>query len=338
MIYYFYLTKHDLNDATSYYLDIIRNAIKQDKANEVIVVDSWKKLNKDSYVFVINLKTFYMAYRLTGCRKLVMWFQGIYPEELRLSAPGKHTYIKILIYNLIEKLVLKKSLFLFFVSEAMRLHYEKKWEYTGSNYTIMPCFNKAIRKEAFYYPDKYKRMSFVYAGNLSSWQCIDETLDLYKKIEEYFVNTQLIFLTKDKDKALKLTQEKGIATAHIDYIPLESLDDELQKYKYAFLIRKDIPINQVATPTKMNTYLANGLIPIYSNVVSAFRGKVENLDPVITINAGMTLKDIIRVIQTIEERGIELDSIYEEYEKLFDDFYNKNKYAEVIASIFKKQS
>ena len=49
------------------------------------------------------------------------------------------------------------------------------------------------------------------------------------------------------------------------------------------ITRKDIAINKVATPTKMSSYLANGIIPIFSDIIGDFNkvmGKLKYTVPV----------------------------------------------------------
>lgn len=117
------------------------------------------------------------------------------------------------------------------------------------------------------FPDKYNNLSFVYAGALYDWQCIEETVLVFKMINEIDPSARLTLLTAKKQKAEELIKKFALVNIKISFVKLENLQNELVKYKYGFLLRKNDPINNVATPTKMNSYLAAGIIPINTNVI-----------------------------------------------------------------------
>ncbi|HCH8014075.1 TPA: hypothetical protein NJW72_003719, partial [Acinetobacter baumannii] len=117
-----------------------------------------------------------------------------------------------------------------------------------------------------------------YAGSLATWQCVDKTLELYSLIERVLPNASLTLLTKEKELAETMINNYKIKNYSIKYVSLENLDTELLKYKYGFLIRENHIVNNVATPTKMNSYLANGIIPIYSSFIDDFKVNFNEYD------------------------------------------------------------
>jgi len=326
-----YTNELDNNDATSFYLKVIVSSIEE-IGGQVEYTSSWKELSPKDYIIIINYKQFFKAYYLGKCRNIIFWFQGILPEELRLSERSVWNLFKRVFFTKLEKKILDKSSLLFFVSEAMRNHFVKKWHYKKTNYIVMPCFNKEIIKESFFYPSKYLNLTFVYAGTLSPWQCIDETLDIYKCVEQKFDNAKLILLTQDQEKAKEMVLKKELKNVEINYFPLEVLDDELQKYKYAFLIRKNIDVNRVATPTKMSTYLANGLIPIYSNVIEAFSENLTNKNCFVSVEDNFNNSDLLKQIEVIENQAIDPAALYALYTDVFEVFYNTTHYKRLIES------
>ena len=110
----------------------------------------------------------------------------------------------------------------------------------------------------------------MYAGSLSAWQNIDETLKIFKQIENIIPEATLTLLTEEKIKAQALIKQYDIQNAMVRYVSLNNLNEELLKHKYGFLLRKDIKVNNVSTPTKMNSYLSSGVIPIYSDAIKDF--------------------------------------------------------------------
>lgn len=48
------------------------------------------------------------------------------------------------------------------------------------------------------------------------------------------------------------------------------MKQEMKKAKFVFCIREDIAGNHVATPTKLSSYVCNGVFPVYSSCMKAF--------------------------------------------------------------------
>ncbi|MFV0538153.1 MAG: hypothetical protein ACK5M3_12395 [Dysgonomonas sp.] len=333
MNFLIYLGENDYNDATSYYVDIIKEAISR-TGNTSSIIGTWKGITKDDYVITINYKSFFFVDIFTECKNIIFWFQGVLPEEVTLSFGKLEGTIKRIVYSRIEKMILKKARLLFFVSDAMLKHFQTKCQYNGDNYIVMPCFNKKISKTSFLYSEKYTNPTFVYAGSLSKWQCIDETLTLYKKIEDNIKGAKLILLTGEQELAKSLVSSKGIENYKIDYIEVDKLDEELKKYKYAFLIRNNIIVNKVSTPTKMNTYLANGLIPIFTDSVDAFADQIAKLQYSICFKYGSNT--VFEQIKKMERMEIEPEGVYNEFNNVFETYYNTELYIELIRVSIKK--
>ena len=185
----------------------------------------------------------------------------------------------------------------------------------------MPCYNQHMNKEAFF-DEKYKKPTFVYAGSLEKWQCIEKTLSIFKKVHEKIPNAEMYLYTSEKEKAYKLIEQFHIKNINVDYVPYEILNERIQSFKYGFLIRENVSVNQVATPTKMNGYLANGVIPIYSNIIGSFQ---ENLKGGYLIDVENE-KDAVTKIVSFESNQISSEELWIDYSKYFNEFYNDAYY------------
>ena len=97
------------------------------------------------------------------------------------------------------------------------------------------------------------------------------------KQEEDRIITAEVSIIKGKfgKKANNLIEEHNIKTAYVKYVDLRDLNNELLKYKYGFLLRRDNLVNNVATPTKMNSYLACGLIPIFTDAITDYKDQIN---------------------------------------------------------------
>ena len=210
-----------------------------------------------------------------------------------------------------------------FVSNAMKEHYRKKYGYNRENYFIMPCFNQGINAACFS-DEKYSKPTFVYSGNLIKWQCFPQTLDIFKRIQEVIPTAELTILTYDIEAVKSMVDEKNIRSVFINpAVKYTELPNMLARFKYGFLIREDITLNNVATPTKMNTYLGCGLIPVITNAVKAFNEALHNSEFKVIGNTGT---ELIEQIRKLENREISASQVFNDFEKIFDDFYNKDKY------------
>ena len=254
---------------TDYYLEVIKSAIK--KTTEVMTVNNINQAftgNKNDFYIVSTIIDALMLY-LKEKKKILIWVQGVVPEESYMR--NKNIARKIILEK-IERYVLKHAKFVFFVSSEMKKYYELKYglSFTDRCY-IMPCFNTGIRKNAFYKKGKYENNIFAYVGSLSVWQKFDETVRCYKSIEDLgFPNTKLLVLTPDIENARKILIDLQIQNYEVDYVNNEILHDKLSDVKFGFIIRDDIVVNQVATPTKISSYLSCGVIPIYSTCLKDF--------------------------------------------------------------------
>ena len=256
----FYLPPDSLNEATIYYTDLIRRAFI-DLGFSIKDSDQVTNIGDPSCIVCIRPGDVLKALQKSSPSKIVSWFQGIGPEEYKVLHPGIRGCIGKYYLNFSEKKALRKSDLCIMVSDSMLKHYEQKYNIHLAHKTvIVPCYNKPIDSQAFLVEDRYNRPKFVYAGALYEWQCIRETLMIFKEIENKNPAAELTILTGQREQAEKLVEEFKLKNVEIDFEPLSTLQDRLQKYKYGFLLRRDNVVNNVATPTKMNSYLAAGLV------------------------------------------------------------------------------
>lgn len=318
----FFLPEETLNEATEYYVDIIKEAISKSGC-EVVQSSQFKDTKHFKTVLVMSAKWCFLVKATNPKAKVITWFQGLGGEEALLSRGSKRDKA---IWTLLEGFAMKFSWLNIYVSERMRQYYTSRFKTSDENYFIMPCFNKELNEEAFHYPDKYTTPTFVYAGGLDKWQCIEQTLELYSLIEKSIPDASITLLTKQKEQANELLEKHNIKNGRVDFVSLDRLDSELQKYKYGFIIREDHIVNNVSTPTKMNSYLANGLIPIYTNVVDSFNIYLNN-KYFINLSYDEDFTSWAKVIIDNESNNdLDKTDYIESLEELFSDYYSKDFY------------
>ena len=268
---------------------------------------------------------------IRGYNNVVMWFQGIEPEESYMSHQSKFRF-HILSY--LEKYVLKKSIFRFFVSKEMLSHYEEKYNLkmeTGTYY-CMPCLNTGIHSIAFKAENKYENNYFAYVGSMAVWQKFEETVKIYKEIEELGMrNTKFFVFTGDKEKAIEILNKNEVKEYSIDFVSNDELPKALESIKYGFIIREDTAVNRVATPTKISTYLSCGLIPIYSSCLIDFGNIAQNMKYVICCDKFLKEK-----LSDFNKNIIDPNDIFAEYNNIFETYYSEMEHSKCIKQLFEE--
>lgn len=319
------LSKENNNiEVTSHYIEIILKAFDELKIKYCRIKNIVDIKKED----VVLTKSAIVAFKVLIFKraKAINWYQGIMPEE---SFIRNRSFLRLKVCEYIENFVLKRSLLNLFVSNAMKDYYEKKYNFKKNNYLIMPCFNTDIVKKSFFYKNKYKKLNIAYVGRLSEWQCFDKVLDIYFEIEKKNKESKLLILTYDQNKVREIIEKKGIKNYDVDYIPNERINKKLENIKYGFLLRETNPINYVSTPTKMSTYLANGVIPIFTSAIGDFNNIFKDLKFKIKLNCpdNMESKKIANIILAHHNKEkIESSDVFIDYKEIFNGYYNRFKY------------
>ncbi|PKF32911.1 hypothetical protein [Acinetobacter proteolyticus] len=330
----FFLPEGSINDATEYYLKLLQLGFEDSNLN-VVHCSNIKVLREADYILTIEAKQFFLAKIKFPKAKIINWFQGVVAEEaymLTKSIARKY------VWHFYEWFTLRFSFFNIVVSKKMLEYFEKKYKVlVESESFIMPCFNKKYSENVW--EKKTNSASFVYAGSLAAWQCIDEMLNIYSHIEKNIENSKITLLTKELDKGLELVSKYNLKNYDIKYVPLEELEDELIQYKYGFLIREDHIVNQVATPTKMNSYLAAGIIPIYSNVVDDFNKNLSNYTTLVKHKNYTSDSYVTDQILSIEKMRREdfVSRFKKDLDEIFKNYYNEEVYLSEFKSFLEKR-
>jgi hypothetical protein len=171
---------------------------------------------------------------------------------------------------------------------------------------------------------------FTYVGSLDVWQCFDETIELYKEIESKLCDTKLRVYTFDVESARRRIIEKEIKNYSVERVPKNEVANRMNEVSYGFVIRKDNIINRVATPTKLSTYLASGVIPIFSDCLQDFYNLSKAMKYVYAVPSIVDVDSIIEFCR----KPIIVNEIKEEYKAVFNSYYSKEKYIKEISSFF----
>lgn len=314
---------------TANYLNIIKRGCEEAGLN-CEYVGYKQPLDKRDDIIITDVAQFSLYYMLRGYRNNIVWYQGVVPEE---SYMRNRSIFRYICHSLVEFATLRKCHLVFLVSAAMLKHYEGKYKIRLKDKAIiMPCFNEnKIYSDSFSKEDKYRNNTFVYVGSLKAWQCFEKTVYVYREIEKRAeVPTKFFIYTGQEEEAKKILNRYQVENYEISYVSSNKLNEELKKFKYGFVLREDITVNNVATPTKLSNYLANGIIPIYSSAIRSYDefnqvnlfGIVCNMDDVET-----GIKNILKHM----DMNISIDEARTKCLAAFGRYYNPENYIDKIA-------
>ncbi len=321
---YLFCSKQALNDATSYYVRIIKEALES-KGINYYEAHCLSELNNADIIITITGKYFMLSKLRYPFKKSIFWAQGIAAEEAKMGNYGRLSFWGRYIC---ERTAVKRSNVLFVVSQRMLEFYKEKYGYQGDNYVVMPCFNKQISVN--FDLTQYREPTFVYAGSFSVWQGVDLMLDVYKLVEEQLPGSKLTILSNQKEQFEKKLINNGIKNYSIKYVSLEALGQELHKYKYGFILREDHIVNNVSTPTKMNSYLSVYIIPLFSDAVNDFADNIKLGPFTLMFKCPLDAHMIASRIVEFEKSNIDYLEYKEYVEKVFKEHYNEGLYKGII--------
>lgn len=327
---FLYLPQRNYNmNALDFYIQVMEEAFARN-GEHVKRVDNLECVKRGDKVVVITVNDCARVLLKKRGVKVYTWYQGIAPEEMAFNAVGINKVIQYIKWSLCDILSLWGSRANLYVSEAMAKHYRRKYLFFRNNYEVMPCFNQKLEENAFV-QKKYESPSFVYSGSIAKWQCFDRTVTIFKQIQDAIPSARLSVFTDMISEAKSIVEKEGLTNVDIRNVPYQELPAEMIKFKYGFLIRENHPLNQVATPTKMSSYIGCGIIPIFSPVIGDFNARLGGLKYI--VRAG-SLDELISKLKELEGAQIKAEDILSEYKMVFEDYYCREKYVKLISALF----
>lgn len=328
MIVYLYCDKRSVNDATTYYVDLMVKPLIE-RGYEYKIVHALHEIQKPDIILTITAKYFFMAkIRHPRC-KTIYWAQGVSAAEAKMSINSIKAYNRYLYRAITEPIAVRNSDVLFCVSERMLQYYSETCRmHNDSKCIIMPCYNLPLSDR--FIISQYKEPTFVYAGGFNIWQGIDFMMEVYSKVEKAIPNCRITILSNQKEQFKDAVSKYNILHYDIKYVPLDHLSDELHKHKYGFIIRDNNIVNNVSTPTKMNSYLSNYIIPVFSDAVDSFVKHIDLGQYQLMVNCPLDSTEAAeKIIQF--ERGVKDYAGYcSVVEKVFATYYNDSLYIDII--------
>jgi hypothetical protein len=315
---------------TKEYVSVIETALNNAGFETRYVQALNRKTAMDSNGVVVIIPLDVLMAKYAGYRSVILWIQGVSPEE---SYMRNHSRLRYHVLSWIERSGTKRANVAVLVSDAMREHFEKKYSLTLSCRYIMPCFNNEIEERFFRTKGKYEGNTFIYAGSMAPWQCFEETVIFYKAIEEQIEDAELRVLVKEQNEAKRILEKYQVRNYSIGFVPQEQIGNEMSKAKFGFCLRQDNVVNHVATPTKLSTYIAHGVMPIYSKSLKDFAHQAERCPFCFVVD----LHDVHSADQIIDacKRKTVADDVFGAYTQTFGTYYSKEYHVRQLSNVLR---
>jgi hypothetical protein len=297
------------------YLDVIKEALVRLNYECEYIKDFNGISKQDLIVFPMGKDAF--KYYFKGYRNFILWQQGATGAESFMRHSSK---IRSGILNYMDCFAMKKAKMIFYVSQYMQEYYEKMAHTSFEHKAyVMPCFNEVLDKELLEKKD-YSKKVFTYVGSLDLWQCFNETVDIYAEIEKRIPDVFFKVLTFNTEKAKEIIKAKNITNYSVACVPKEQVKSELENATYGFIIRHDIEVNRVATPTKISSYLSAGVLPIYSTCLKDFHAQAHGKAFAYALNPKEDIDGLIQFINSDLDKSL----VQQEIDDLFSTYYSKD--------------
>ena len=305
------------------------------------------KYDKIIFQTRIGIGTAYLFLNWLPKVKLIFEARGAGNEETSHSDQENKITLKKRIKRRIdsfnEKLLLNKSDNIFCVSEALRDYYVSKFDLDKNVFTVFPG---AADAAYFFYDEKIrndcrKKMNFdkndiviVYSGRLEmAWEIPDKIFDFFKDLYTKNNKYKLLLLTPDIDIATRLIEQyqfKG--TVQVHGATFKEVNRYLNAADVGLLLREDVIMNNVASPTKFAEYLMTGLPVIISHGVHDFAKNINETGYGVVVNEIDTIA-IAEIDQLEKSLLIERKSIAEWGSKHLSKEVFLNKYIETLIEL-----
>ena len=173
-------------------------------------------------------------------------------------------------------------------------------------YTV-PCATSSLSIDAEHYLEYRKQyrkkygisddeIVFIYSGGISPWQCIEETILLYKRLQCLIKQkSRLIIFSFNIDSIMNLLA--GTNTIFDSYTP-DKLVQALCAGDYAMMLRHDNLTNNVAFPNKYLEYVQSGMSIITTTYVYEIAEQIKQYDLGVLYDMS---EDISKLVSYIDE-------------------------------------
>lgn len=249
--------------------------------------------------------------------KIIIDCHGSVPEEMLYENPKLPKHI----YDYYEQAELKSCQIADYMvcqSDEMKRHLVSKYNADEEKIAVFKC---GVNTSVFniYEADKRDNLRkelnisnndvvFIYAGAIQKWQKIDLSLKIFNEYHKHNAKSRFIILTRNTQAVEKLLAELKMEQLRealiITGVKHEDVPLYLNASDIAFLIRDNVVLNQVASPTKLAEYMACGLPIITSSVADKWVNDDIKDSLIFQDKEQEICKKIDQVLATVDKKHI----------------------------------
>lgn len=211
--------------------------------------------------------------------KCIIDVHGAIREEYEYSSSRPDTKIA-LYYDYLEEHGMAKAKYIVCQSDEMKSYLLKKYSFLEED--ILFVYKCSANLDIFHLDNlqrdiiRFKlgilkeQILFVYSGGFHKWQRIEDSLYYFSVFNNIYKESKFLILTLDEIAARNLVLESYFQISDrviIKSVAHSEVCSYLNAADVAFLLRDNIVLNAVASPTKLAEYMACGL-PVISTSVS----------------------------------------------------------------------
>lgn len=330
-----YCKNVEINDATFRYIELIRGGLRDAGFRDLGITQNRNILQQASLVVTISCLPAIKAILLHPKGKIVHWFQGIEATERLFLHKGWRGWMRWVMWTMMEHALLRHAKIKLFVSQQMRdfLGDEEK---SGQASLVIPCYNVDLCEITSSDQDRYRRINLVYAGSMYPWQCVRESLNAYRWIRGCKPEATMTILTREVDLAKSMCNEMGLNDVTVEAVSPEKLLKRLQDFSFGFILRANMAINEVSTPTKFSSYLGAGVIPVMTKATPALVAMASDVPYKVIVKAPSNSKAIAEGV--FEICGLEPtpNDVTLSFRNVFERYFNDDSYRRLIADVAKR--
>jgi hypothetical protein len=162
-------------------------------------------------------------------------------------------------------------------------------------------------------------------------------LDVFREVLRLQPHATLTLLTKETGRARDLCNERHLMNVTIRSVPAERVVSEMRAFSFGFIIRREMLINRVSTPTKLSSYLAAGVIPVVTSATPALLKILQGTSLKVEVRPKDEPHEIAAAIVSLYEQEIASAAVHRDYSQIFTDFFDDRKHVAALLAVVRRR-
>jgi hypothetical protein len=200
----------------------------------------------------------------------LFWLQGLESEESYLKRSSE---LRRFALAACESLAVLTSSITVVPSEAMAGVLRGKYRFLdGASLVVMPNLVSArpplsAASHSLWDLPGRPALALGYAGSISAWQCFEETCRIVSMVQRHVVDSWLLVLTQQTERALACIRRCGIQHYRLKAASADRVARYIEAFDIGFMLRRHHMVNAVACPVKWLEYWQCGVPVVTTDAI-----------------------------------------------------------------------